>query len=52
MKDKNNQDLAIKFDVITRKLKASGADLSKIKITLEKGSMGSYITKRIMEEMR
>ena len=52
MKDKNNQDLAIKFDVITRKLKASGADLSKIKITMEKGAVGTYWTKRIMEGMK
>ena len=52
MKDKQNQDLAIKFDVITRKLKESGADLSRIPIVMEKGSNPTYITKRIMEELK
>lgn len=49
---RQDRDLAIKFDMIRRKLKESGADLSKIKITMEKGSVASYVTKRIMEDMR
>ena len=49
---KQDEDWAIKFDSIRRKLKESGADLSKIKITMEKGSVGTYLTKRIMEDMR
>ena len=52
MKEKQNQDLGIKFDVICRKLKESGADLSKIPIVMEKGSSPSYITRRIMEELK
>lgn len=39
------------FDFITKKLKQSGADLSKIKIVMDRGSQATYITKRIMMEM-
>lgn len=52
MNIRQDKDLAIKFDMICRKLKESGADLSKIKITMEKGSVGTYWTKRIMEGMK
>ena len=44
-------DLLIKFEAIRRKLLRSGADLSKIKITMEKNSVPSYVTKRIMKEL-
>lgn len=47
-----DKDLAIKFDAICRKLRESGKDLSKIPIVLDKNSTTSYITKRIMEELR
>ena len=52
MNMKQDRDLAIKFDMITRKLRESGKDLSKIQIVMEKGMKPSYITKRIMQEMR
>lgn len=45
-------DLLIKFELIRRKLLRSGADLSKIKITMDKNSAPSYVTKRIMREMK
>ena len=45
-------DLLIKFDVICRKLRESGKDLSKIKIVMAEGHKGSYVTKRIMEELK
>lgn len=47
-------DLLIKFESIRRKLLRSGADLSKIRITMDKNSAPSYVTKRIMkiEKMR
>ena len=47
-----DRDLLIKFDAITRKLRESGKDLSKIYITMESGKTTSYVTKRILEEMR
>jgi len=46
-----DKDLLIKFDVITRKLRESGADLSKIRITMGYDRTNSYITKRILAEM-
>ena len=45
-------DLLIRFDVICRKLRESGKDLSKIKIVMAEGHNGSYVTKRIMEELK
>jgi len=47
-----DRDLLMKFDAICRKLRKSGADLSKIKIVMEHGSKGTYITKRILEDLR
>lgn len=44
-------DLLIKFEAIRRKLLRSGADLSKIRIAIDKNSAPSYVTKRIMKEM-
>ena len=44
-------DFIAQFNVVCKKLKESGADLSKIPITMKNGSKPSYITKRIMEEM-
>ena len=52
MNMRQDRDLAIKFDMIRRKLKDTGADLSKIPIVMEKGSTASYITKRIMSELK
>lgn len=53
MNREQNRDLAIKFDAITRKLKESGADLSRIKIATNDGAKRtSYITRRIMEEIK
>ena len=50
MNMRQDRDLAIKFDSITRKLRESGIDLSEIKITTnEDARRNSYITKRIME---
>ena len=50
---KKDRDIAIKFDSITRKLRESGIDLSEIKISTNEGARrNSYITRRIMEEMR
>ena len=48
-----NQDMELvtKFNEACEKLKASGADLSRIKIVMERGASKTYITKRIMEEM-
>ena len=51
MNMRQDMDLAIKFDMIRRKILESGADLSKIKITMKDGAKPSYITKRIKEEM-
>lgn len=44
-------DLLIKFEAIRRKLLRSGADLSKIRITIEKNGAPSYVTKRIWKEL-
>lgn len=51
MKEKQNADLCIQFDAITRKLKQTGADLGKIKIAMERNASPSYITRRIMAEL-
>ena len=47
-------DLLIEFEAIRRKLLRSGADLSKIKIVMDKNSAPSYVTKRTrkIEKMR
>lgn len=53
MNIKQDKDLAIRFDSITRKLRESGKDLSRIRITTNEGAKNnSYITRRIMEELR
>ena len=52
MNIRQDADLAIKFDAIRRKLKESGADLSRIKIALKDERTNSYITRRIMEELK
>lgn len=44
-------DLLIKFDVITRKLRESNYDLSKIKIVSKGGSTSSYIYRKILQEL-
>ena len=47
-----DRDLAIKYDAICRKLKESGADLSRIKIATNDGAKRtSYITRRIIDEI-
>lgn len=43
--------LAEKFEAVCKRLKATGYDLSKINIVMEKGAKGSYVTKRIMQEL-
>ena len=45
-------DLLIKWETVRRKLLNSGADLSKIRIVMEKGSLPSYVTNRILEELK
>ena len=52
MNMKQDRDLAIKFDSIRRKILESGADLSKIRITLKDGSKPTYITQRIKEGLK
>lgn len=53
MNMRQDRDLAIKFDLIARKLRESGKDLSRIRITTNEGAKNnSYITRRIMEELR
>ena len=52
MNMRQDRDLAIKFDMIRRKLKESGADLSRIKIVMEHGSKATYITQRIMMDLK
>lgn len=46
-----NRDIIVEFNRVVRKLKETGADLSKIKIRIADGGKPSYITKRILEEM-
>ena len=52
MNMRQDMDLAIKFDSIRRKLLSSGADLSRIRIALKDERTKSYITRRIMEELK
>lgn len=40
-----------KFEAQCKRLKETGYDLSKIKIVMANGHKGSYLTKRIMEEL-
>lgn len=47
----DSEDYINEFNAATERLKKSGADLAKIRITLKKDSMPSYITRRIHEEM-
>lgn len=50
MNMKQDRDIAIQWDMVCRKLKEAGADLSHIRIaTSEDARRNSYITKRIME---
>jgi len=52
MNMQQDRDLAIRFDSITRKLRESGKDLSKIPITThECAKNNSYITRRILKEL-
>ena len=51
MKEQQNADLCIQFDLITRKLRESGADLGRIKIAMERNASPSYITRRIMADL-
>ena len=51
MNREQNRDLAIKYDAICRKLKESGADLSRIRLTMADGAKPSYITMRIIDEI-
>lgn len=51
MKEQQNADLCIQFDMITRKLRESGADLGRIKIAMERNASPSYITRRIMADL-
>ena len=51
MNMKQDRDLAIQWDMVCRKLKGTGADLSRIRIAMERNAAPSYITKRIMLEL-
>ena len=51
MNMKQDRDLAIKFEMITRKLRESGRDLSKIPLVIEKDSQPTYLTRRIMSDL-
>ena len=51
MNMKQDRDLAIKFEMITRKLRESGRDLSKIPLVIEKDSQPTYLTRRIMRDL-
>ena len=53
MNMRQDRDLAIRFEMITRKLRESGADLSKIPITTnENAKNNSYITRRILRDLK
>ena len=53
MNMKQDRDIAIQWDMVCRKLKEAGADLSHIRIaTSEDARRNSYITKRIMEDLK
>lgn len=43
--------LADKFEAVCKRLKKSGYDLSKIKIVMAGGHRGTYVTKRILQEL-
>ena len=47
-----DRDLLMRFDAICRKLRNSGADLSKIKIVMRPGSTSSYIAKQILQDLQ
>lgn len=48
----DNDELMVQFDAITKQLRESGADLSRIVIALKGGSTKSYVTKRLLEDMK
>lgn len=52
MNMRQDRDLAIQWDMVCRKLKGTGADLSKIKIKLKDERTTSYITRKIMEGLK
>lgn len=43
--------LLCEWDKITKKLRESGYDLSKIGFRIEDGKTGTYITHRILEDL-
>jgi len=47
-----NRDIIVEFNMVVRKLKETGKDLSKIKIRIADGGKPSYITKRILEDLK
>lgn len=47
-----DRDLLMRFDAVTRRLRESNVDLSKIKIALDSGNTSSYVTKRIMQDLK
>ena len=48
----DNDELMVQFDAITKQLRESGADLSRIVIVLKGGSTKSYVTKRLLADMK
>ena len=53
MNMRQDKDLAIRFDSITRKLRESGKDLSRIPITThESAKNNSYITRHILRDLK
>lgn len=53
MNIRQDKDLAIRFDAITRRLRESGKDLSRIVITTNEGAKNnSYITRRILQDLK
>lgn len=51
MNMRQDRDLAIKFDSITRRLRNSGYDLSAIRLSMREVHTSSYINKRISKEL-
>lgn len=47
-----DKDLAVEFDSVCKELKKAGKDLSRIPIVMMRGAKPSYITQRIMKEMK
>ena len=43
--------LADKFEAVCKRLRDSKYDLSKIKIVMENGSKGTYVTRRILADL-